>query len=233
MLNSIRQMQNCEKNVDEKLLSPVELSKNKVATLYTGPMASGKTTAVITEIQKWGEQHAIVMIPQWDTRSKASDGKPQLRTHDGKTANVKTIRINKLEDVEIPMEKLIIIEEAFKYLPVNLIKLITTLRTHEKTILLTGLQRNLRGEEMKYLEPLEKADVKIIILETSCEENVIEDGKIRRCGKITHADCLRQAYLENTSQINLVGGKEKYISLCKAHLKAHVTKNEEKIPKNA
>ena len=47
-------MQNCEKNVDEKLLSPMELSKNKVATLYTGPMASGKTTAVITEIQKWG-----------------------------------------------------------------------------------------------------------------------------------------------------------------------------------
>ena len=168
--------------------------------IIMGNMFSGKTSELVRRLKRYEVigKRILVINSSKDTRCLEH----VLRTHDNmKFDCVKTNNLNELnyQDVDV-----IAIDEAQFFIGLKVF--VEKVLTRGKTIILTGLDGDYKQDKIgEILDCIPLAD-KVFKLSAMCME----------CMDGTHGPFTKR--IVNSDKVELVGGKEMYMAVCRKHL---------------
>ena len=168
--------------------------------IIMGNMFSGKTSELVRRLKRYEVigKRILVINSSKDTRCLEH----VLRTHDNmKFDCIKTNNLNELnyQDVDV-----IAIDEAQFFIGLKVF--VEKVLTRGKTIILTGLDGDYKQDKIgEILDCIPLAD-KVFKLSAMCME----------CMDGTHGPFTKR--IVNSDKVELVGGKEMYMAVCRKHL---------------
>ena len=163
-------------------------------------MFSGKTSELVRRLKRYEVigKSILVINSSKDTRCLEH----VLRTHDNMKFDC--VKTNNLDELNYDKVDVIAIDEAQFF--VGLRQFVKKALVHGKTVLLTGLDGDYKQEKIgEILDCVPLAD-KVFKLTAMCME----------CMDGTHGPFTKR--IVNSDKIELVGGKEMYMAVCRKHL---------------
>lgn len=168
--------------------------------IIMGNMFSGKTSELVRRLKRYEVigKSILVINSSKDTRCLEH----VLRTHDNMKFDC--VKTNNLDELNYDKVDVIAIDEAQFF--VGLRQFVKKALVHGKTVLLTGLDGDYKQEKIgEILDCVPLAD-KVFKLTAMCME----------CMDGTHGPFTKR--IVNSDKIELVGGKEMYMAVCRKHL---------------
>jgi len=165
-----------------------------------GNMFSGKTSELVRRLKRYEVigKSILVINSNKDTRCLEH----VLRTHDNMKFDC--VKTNNLDELNYDKVDVIAIDEAQFF--VGLRQFVKKALGHDKTVLLTGLDGDYKQEKIgEILDCVPLAD-KVFKLTAMCME----------CMDGTHGPFTKR--IVNSDKVELVGGKEMYMAVCRNHL---------------
>jgi len=165
-----------------------------------GNMFSGKTSELVRRLKRYEVigKSILVINSNKDTRCLEH----VLRTHDNMKFDC--VKTNNLDELNYDKVDVIAIDEAQFF--VGLRQFVKKALGHDKTVLLTGLDGDYKQEKIgEILDCVPLAD-KVFKLTAMCME----------CMDGTHGPFTKR--IVNSDKVELVGGKEMYMAVCRKHL---------------
>jgi len=165
-----------------------------------GNMFSGKTSELVRRLKRYEVigKSILVINSSKDTRCLEH----VLRTHDNMKFDC--VKTNNLDELNYDKVDVIAIDEAQFF--VGLRQFVKKALVHGKTVLLTGLDGDYKQEKIgEILDCVPLAD-KVFKLTAMCME----------CMDGTHGPFTKR--IVNSDKVELVGGKEMYMAVCRKHL---------------
>lgn len=166
--------------------------------VHTGAMFSGKTTALIKDIElmEIAGFDCIILTPSIDTRKP----KNYIKTHDGRQYPALTVA--SLEDCYKEIDKAEVIAfDEIQFFSNHWVTIIKALLKAGKKIIVAGLDTDYKQNAFK----------------TTMELSAIADTVIKHKGKCAVCDrpSLFSHRLTNSTEVIEIGAEDKYISLCR------------------
>lgn len=168
--------------------------------IIMGNMFSGKTSELVRRLKRYEVigKSILVINSNKDTRCLEH----VLRTHDNMKFDC--VKTNNLDELNYDKVDVIAIDEAQFF--VGLRQFVKKALGHDKTVLLTGLDGDYKQEKIgEILDCVPLAD-KVFKLTAMCME----------CMDGTHGPFTKR--IVNSDKVELVGGKEMYMAVCRKHL---------------
>ncbi len=168
--------------------------------IIMGNMFSGKTSELVRRLKRYEVigKSILVINSSKDTRCLEH----VLRTHDNMKFDC--VKTNNLDELNYDKVDVIAIDEAQFF--VGLRQFVKKALVHGKTVLLTGLDGDYKQEKIgEILDCVPLAD-KVFKLTAMCME----------CMDGTHGPFTKR--IVNSDKVELVGGKEMYMAVCRKHL---------------
>jgi thymidine kinase len=165
-----------------------------------GNMFSGKTSELVRRLKRYEVigKSILVINSSKDTRCLEH----VLRTHDNMKFDC--VKTNNLDELNYDKVDVIAIDEAQFF--IGLRQFVKKALVHGKTVLLTGLDGDYKQEKIgEILDCVPLAD-KVFKLTAMCME----------CMDGTHGPFTKR--IVNSDKVELVGGKEMYMAVCRKHL---------------
>ena len=163
-------------------------------------MFSGKTSELVRRLKRYEVigKNILVINSSKDTRCLEH----VLRTHDNMKFDC--VKTNNLDELNYDKVDVIAIDEAQFF--VGLRQFVKKALGHDKTVLLTGLDGDYKQEKIgEILDCIPLAD-KVFKLSAMC----------MKCMDGTHGPFTKR--IVNSDKVELVGGKEMYMAVCRKHL---------------
>ncbi len=163
-------------------------------------MFSGKTSELVRRLKRYEVigKSILVINSSKDTRCLEH----VLRTHDNMKFDC--VKTNNLDELNYDKVDVIAIDEAQFF--IGLRQFVKKALVHGKTVLLTGLDGDYKQEKIgEILDCVPLAD-KVFKLTAMCME----------CMDGTHGPFTKR--IVNSDKVELVGGKEMYMAVCRKHL---------------
>jgi len=168
--------------------------------IIMGNMFSGKTSELVRRLKRYEVigKSILVINSSKDTRCLEH----VLRTHDNMKFDC--VKTNNLDELNYDKVDVIAIDEAQFF--IGLRQFVKKALVHGKTVLLTGLDGDYKQEKIgEILDCVPLAD-KVFKLTAMCME----------CMDGTHGPFTKR--IVNSDKVELVGGKEMYMAVCRKHL---------------
>ncbi|ABR31060.1 thymidine kinase [Thermosipho melanesiensis] len=169
-------------------------------TVITGPMYSGKTTELLSfvEIYNIGRKKTIVFKPSIDNRY----GEDIVSTHTG--FKVSAIRISKSREILDYIRDSIdaVFVDEIQFFDLELVDVV-------KELVFKGIDVYCAGLDISYLENPFETTAKLLAM---ADEVIKKKAVCEKCGE--HRATYSYKIIPNGGEID-VGGKEKYIALCR------------------
>ena len=163
-------------------------------------MFSGKTSELVRRLKRYEVigKSILVINSSKDTRCLEH----VLRTHDNMKFDC--VKTNNLDELNYDKVDVIAIDEAQFF--IGLRQFVKKALVHGKTVLLTGLDGDYKQDKIgEILDCIPLAD-KVFKLSAMCME----------CMDGTHGPFTKR--IVNSDKVELVGGKEMYMAVCRKHL---------------
>ena len=184
--------------------------------IILGTMFSGKTTNLLSKISKMAELNYSILYLNYilDTRSTTqySTHNPFIDTNNISILsklNVSMTKTKTLMDLDIEIKDIIIIDEAHFFS--DLIEFVNKCLDLNKYVIVAGLQADSEGNKFGKILDLIPICSNIEKLHAYCSEC----AKCKKCTIATYSKMITKT----KSQVN-IGGKDKYIPVCRFHYKS-------------
>jgi len=189
--------------------------------VYTGPMFSGKTTAMIQEISRYtdiSEKHkALIINHSLDNRDNREIISSHSSTYRGLNSKIDILSVDKLFTVNVSGYVVIGIDESNFFN--DLYPTVKEWLTSNKHIICVGLDGNYKMEKFGNIcDLLHLADkfVKLNAICSVCLQDLMENNKVITPFNTVPAPFTKRINNKNTDEID-IGGADKYISVCRKH----------------
>ncbi len=188
--------------------------------VYTGPMYSNKTTKMVGEINKLSDvqnKKALIINHCLDNRSNEIISSHSSIHKLG--SNIDTISTSQLSKVDVSDYTMIGIDEInFFDDEQDLIETIKLWISQNKHIICAGLDGDARMKQFGYISsllPISDSFIKLNAICVLCKQELIDKNEELTPTNSTPAPFTKK--LSNITEIIDVGGKDKYIAVCRKH----------------
>lgn len=192
-------------------------------TVYTGPMFSGKTTAMLQEISRYTdiskEHKALIINHTIDNRNEELIISSHSSIYNTLNDKIDVISSDNLSDINVTDYVVIGIDESNFFQ--DLSSVVQTWLNLEKHIICVGLDGNYKMEKFGKIHELLSISDKFVKLNAICSiclKELIAKGQIITPFNMTPAPFTRRINMENNREID-IGGSDKYMAVCRYHHK--------------
>ena len=190
--------------------------------VYTGPMFSGKTTAMLQEIAKYtdiSEKHkALIINHAWDNRNIKDIVSSHSSTYKGLSHKVDVVSTTTLDSVNVDNYIVIGIDESNFFQ--DLYPTVKQWINSGKHIICVGLDGNYKMDKFGYISELLHLSDKFTKLSAICSlclNELTENNQTITPFNTTPAPFTKRITIGD-NEID-IGGSDKYIAVCRDHHK--------------
>lgn len=190
--------------------------------VFTGPMYSSKTRAMIGEISKLSDisfnKKVLIINHQLDNRNVNDVISSHSSIYKGLSEHIHTISNAQLSSVDVSCYTIIGIDESCFFEEDDLVDTIKLWINQGKHIICSGLDGDVNMNQFGFISkllPIADRFIKLNAVCTLCNQELTDRGEEITPMNITRAPFTKKI-TPNTSLID-IGGKDKYIAVCRKH----------------